>query len=126
MGATHIDVPRPCARDNRSARASFSTGNLLDGCAQVVRRQVRIPLGHPDFTVSEQFLNRVQVNGACREIDDLELRFLQSPPSSSLTRSASFPPVINLAIRASMLIEVTCPNTTARENQFVVVGDLQF
>jgi hypothetical protein len=58
--------------------------------------------------------------------DDPWSGFIQSPPSSSLARSASFSPVIDLAILASMLIDVTCPNTTACENQSVVVGDLQF
>jgi hypothetical protein len=38
----------------------------------------------------------------------------------------SFPAAINLAILARVLIDVACLNATARENQSVVVGGLEF
>jgi hypothetical protein len=57
---------------------------------------------------------------------DLWSEFMQSLPTSFLTRSASCPALINLAVLTSVLIDVTSPNTTACENQSVVVSDLKF
>ena len=58
--------------------------------------------------------------------DDLWSGFIQSLPSSFLTRSASCAAVINLAILTSVLVDVACLNTTACENQSVVVSYPQF